>query len=321
MSLSNIPWILIVGPTAVGKSRVAEALALMLQTEILVADSRQIYQGMDVGTNKPTLLDRLRVPRHLIDILPPDQSFSAGSYKKMATEKIASFEKQGKPILMEGGTGLYIKTVLYGLWEGPKADWTLRQRLYDKEKKEGEGALYAVLTDADPLSAKKIHPKDLPKIIRALEVHHLTGRPLSDFHAQHRFNDRKKPTALMIGLERDKKDLYQRIDARIDRQMEDGLIQETESFLSKGYSPFFPSMRGLGYRQMIPYIRGESMLEDAIACLKRDTRHYAKRQMTWFGADPYIQWLHLKAGESAEETADQICHFKELQDCGIIPPS
>ncbi len=321
MPPSNISWIVIVGPTAVGKSRVAEVLALKLRTEILVADSRQIYQGMDIGTNKPTLVDRLKVQRHLIDVIPPDQSFSAGSYKEMAGEKIACFEQQGRPILIEGGTGLYIKAVLYGLWEGPKADWSLRQRLYDQEKEEGEGALYAVLTDVDPLSAKKIHPKDLPKIIRALEVHSLAGRPLSDFHAQHRFTEGKRPAALMIGLGRDKKDLYERIDIRVEQQMEDGLIHETESFLSKGLSPSLPSMRGIGYRQMVSYLKGEKTLPDAIASLKMDTRHYAKRQMTWFRADPHIQWLHITAEESEEETADRICHFKELQNCGIIFPS
>ncbi|MFQ5781216.1 MAG: tRNA (adenosine(37)-N6)-dimethylallyltransferase MiaA, partial [Nitrospiria bacterium] len=182
------PWFLIVGPTAVGKSRVAEILAEGLHTEIIVADSRQIYLEMDIGTAKPSLEARGRVPRHLIDLISSDQPFSAGAYKRIAEEKIAEMEKEGKAILIEGGTGLYIKTLLYGLWAGPPADWRLRKALLEKEKEEGEGTLYHMLEEIDPASSGKMHLRDLPKIVRALEVNRLTGRPLSEFHTEHRRN-------------------------------------------------------------------------------------------------------------------------------------
>lgn len=304
------PWLVLVGPTAVGKSGVAEALAASLQTDIFVADSRQVYQGMDIGTDKPTPEARRRAPRHLIDLVPPDRTFSAGMYKEQAELKIAEMEGLGKIIFIEGGTGLYIKTLLYGLWQGPPADWARREALLKKEKEEGEGTLHRMLADVDSSSARRIHFRDLPKIVRALEVYSLTGRPLSVIHAEHRFDEPDAPPSWMIGLRRDRQALYLRIDERVDGQIASGLIAETERFLSAGLSPSLQSMRGLGYKQMVPYLQGKQPLDEAVSILKRDTRHYAKRQMTWFQADPKIEWIDLEAGESAEETVERIKNLK-----------
>lgn len=307
------PWLAVVGPTAVGKSCVAERLALLLRTEIIVADSRQIYIGMDVGTEKPSLEERRRVPRHLIDLIPPDGSFSAGAYRREAELKIAELEGAGKAIFIEGGTGLYIKTLLYGLWPGPPADRALRETLLRRETAEGEGTLHRTLAGVDPESARRIHFRDLPKIVRALEVHHLTGRPLSVIHAEHRFEEPNRPPSWIIGLRRDRKELYRRIEARVEAQIAAGLIEETDRLLSSGLSPSLPSMQGLGYKQMIPYLRGEQPLDEAVSILKRDTRHYAKRQMTWFQADPRIEWIDLSEGASDEEIVDRIKNLKNYK--------
>ncbi|HLG22883.1 MAG TPA: tRNA (adenosine(37)-N6)-dimethylallyltransferase MiaA [Candidatus Manganitrophaceae bacterium] len=306
------PWFLLVGPTAVGKSAVAERLAPALGTEIIVADSRQIYRGMDIGTAKPSAESRRRVPRRLIDVVSPDQSFSAGAYKKLAEAKAAEMEAKGKAVFIEGGTGLYIKALLYGLWEGPPADWALRQKWAEREKEEA-GTLHRLLAEVDPDAARRIHPRDIPKVTRALEVFHLTGRPLSHFHDRHRFEASPAPPFRMVGMRREREDLYRRIEARVDRQVADGLAAETERFLAGGLSPSLQSMRGLGYRQMIPYLQGERTLEEAVSLLKRDTRRYAKRQMTWFQADPRIEWIDVKDGETAEETADRIKHLKNYR--------
>jgi len=302
-----------VGPTAVGKSAIAERLALALRTEIIVADSRQVYRGMDIGTDKPSAVSQARVRRHLIDLIPPDAPFSAGKYKQLAEEKIAALTREGKPIFIEGGTGLYIKTLLYGLWEGPPADWDFRNRLLQEENQKGEGTLHRRLAEVDPAAAGRIHPRDLPKLVRALEVYHQVGRPLSELHADHRFAEPPKGEYLLVGLRREREDLYRRIEQRVESQIANGLIEETAHLLSSGFSPQLPSMRGLGYKQMIRYLQGEQTREEAIATLKRDTRHYAKRQMTWFRADPKIEWIDLREDEGAEAVAERILRLKYFE--------
>lgn len=309
-SQARAPWWILVGPTAVGKTAVAEALALELRTDILVADSRQVYRGMDIGTDKPSAEARRRVARHLIDLVPPDRSFSAGMYKEAAERKIAELEGSGKIIFIEGGTGLYIKALLDGLWQGPPADWPRREALLQKEKEEGEGTLHRMLAEVDPASGARIHFRDTPKIIRALEVHQLTGRPLSEIHAEHRAKEPAPPPSRQVGLRRERRDLYRRIEARVEGQIGSGLIEETERLLASGLSPALSSMRGLGYKQIVPYLQGKQSLEEAVSILKRDTRHYAKRQLTWFQADPRIEWIDLEAGEGEDETVARIKNLK-----------
>jgi tRNA dimethylallyltransferase len=300
------PWIVLVGPTSVGKTGVAEQIALALKTDIIVADSRQVYQEMDIATNKPTAAHQKCIARHLIDVVPPDSPFSAGAYQREAKKVIAQLEREGKPILIEGGTGLYIKALLHGLWEGPARDPKLRQDLYNLEADEGEGTLYQKMKEVDPDSAEKIHFRDLSKIVRALEVFYLTHRPISLFHAEHRFCADVRPAFVMIGLRRERSALYRRVEQSVDRQFEKGLVAETERLLAKGFSPQLSSMRTLGYKQVIAYLSGESTLDMAVALLKRDTRHYAKRQMTWFLADRDITWIDMNEGGSSEETFARI---------------
>lgn len=306
----RVPWTVIVGPTSVGKSAVAEGVALRFGQEIVVADSRQIYLGMDIATNKPTQEERGRVLRHLIDLIPPDHAFSAGAYQKTAGQIIAQIEQQGRPILIEGGCGLYLKALLYGLWAGPAADPSLRETLQGKEKEGGEGTLHRLLGEIDPAASARISLRDIPKLIRALEVFYLTGTPLSAFHEKHRSSrvalGASSPNAVMMGLRRERSDLYQRIEACVDRQISLGLVAETERLLSEGFAPSLPSMQGLGYRQIVPYLRGERTLDEAIALVKRDSRRYAKRQMTWFNADPNIQWIEIKEAEPVETVVDRV---------------
>ncbi len=297
------------GPTSVGKTSVAEQMALALKTDIIVADSRQVYQGMDIATNKPTASARSRITRHLIDCVSPDIPFSAGAYQREARQVIAQLEGEGKPILIEGGTGLYIKALLHGLWEGPARDMKLRQSFYDLEAAEGEGALHRKLKEVDPDAAEKMHFRDLPKIIRALEVFYLTNRPISAFHAEHRFSANEKPSFRMMGLRRERLALYRRVEQSVEQQFERGLVEEARRLLAKGFSPQLPSMRTLGYRQVISYLQGESTLEQAVALLKRDTRRYAKRQMTWFSANSDITWIDITEGESSEETFARVAPF------------
>jgi len=309
------PWIVIVGPTGVGKTPVAERLAEHLHTEILVADSRQVYRGMDIATGKPDAAARRRVKRHLIDLLAPDQLFSAGAYQKTAETLIKKMEAAGDQILIEGGSGLYVKALLYGLWEGPPADWSYRKGLAKQEKEGGEGTLHRLLAAIDPEAAKAIHYRDRPKLVRALEVAHLSGRTITQAHK----NDRQRGSGRehwVFGLRRQRTALYGRIEARIERMLSEGLVDETMRLLSSGLSSTLPSMRGLGYRQIIPALLGACTMDEAVATLKRDTRRYAKRQMTWFKADPHIRWLDLEETEPPGQTMKRI--LSQIQGLAVL---
>lgn len=299
------PLIVLVGPTAVGKSAVAIRLALKHRSEIVSADSRMVYRGMDIGTAKPGPDERSGVVHHGIDIVDPDGSFSAGRFRTLAAAAIERMRREGKIPIVVGGTGLYVKLLVRGLWAGPEADWPLRERLFAEERREGEGTLHQRLKEIDPESARAIRPKDLSKIVRAIEVYEKTGRPLSDFHREHRFSERPYET-LQIGLRRSRPDLYRRIESRVDEMMAKGLVEEVRGLIGKGVSPEQPSMKGLGYRQIAGYLNGEYGLEEAAHRLKRDTKRYAKRQFTWFNADPSIGWIDLSESEGDEEAYQKV---------------
>ncbi|MEK7702432.1 MAG: tRNA (adenosine(37)-N6)-dimethylallyltransferase MiaA [Nitrospirota bacterium] len=300
------PWMVLVGPTGVGKTAVAEQIACSLRTDIIASDSRHVYKGISIATNKPTLTDRRRVFRHLINLVSVKDSFSAGAYKDKAQQVISNLEKDGKRILIEGGTGLYIKALLHGLWESPPKDSALRQMFIEMEEKEGEGTLHRKLIEVDPDSADKIHFKDRYKLMRALEVFYSTGHPISHLHAEHQREKANGHPFIIVGLRRSREDLYRRIEGRIDSQFKKGLVLEIKRLLEKGLSPLLPAMRTLGVKHIVSYLNGECTLEDAILFLKRDTRHYAKRQMTWFSADTDIVWLDLKEDEPPDETFHRI---------------
>ncbi len=296
---------MVVGPTAVGKSRVAILLAKALGTDVLTADSRQVYRGMDIGMDKPTLEERQGVPHRLIDLVEPDEPFNAGEYRRRALGEIERLYGSGKIPLVVGGTGLYVRALLRGLWEGPQADWSLRERLEDEAREKGAGHLHRELARVDPESAARLHPHDRVKIIRALEVHRLSGRPLSESHRRHAFADTSF-LPLLIGLTRERGALYRRIEQRVDEQVAKGLVEETRSLLEKGYGRQLGSMKGLGYRQIAGCLAGECSHEEAVRRLKRDTRHFAKRQLTWFRKEPGITWLSIDEQESFESLSSRI---------------
>jgi tRNA dimethylallyltransferase len=281
--------VVIVGPTAVGKTRLALRLAGELGAEIVSADSRQVYRGMDIGTDKPTAEERQRVPHHLVDIVDPDEEFTLARYQDMAHAAIDDMlTRDGVPLLV-GGTGLYIKAVVEG-WSIPRVrpNEALRAELYREAEVEGGEALHARLRQVDPVAAEKIDWRNVRRVIRALEVYLETGRPVSELQ-------RRKPPpyrVLQIGLTMERVALYQRIDQRVDRMIERGLVEEVRGLVEQGYDYELPAMSGLGYRQVGCYLRGEISLEEAIRLIKRDTRRFVRQQYNWFRLDDEgIHWF------------------------------
>jgi len=299
------PLIALVGPTAVGKSHIAILIAKTLGTEVLTADSRQVYRRMDIGTDKPSEAERQGVVHRLIDLADPDQPFNTGEFRRHAVAEITRLHREGKVPLLVGGTGLYVRTVLRGLWEGPPADWEFRRSLEREADAKGAEWLYRQLVQVDPDSARRLHPNDRVKIIRALEVHHLLGRPLSQEHARHAFAD-SPFTPLLIGFTRERSSLYRRVDDRVELELAKGLVEETKRLMDRGFGRHLGSMKGLGYKQMAGYLAGDYDYDEAVRRLKRDTRHFAKRQMTWFRKEPGIVWVSIEDTESPAQTADRI---------------
>lgn len=282
--------IVITGPTASGKSSLAIELALHFGAEIVNADSMQVYRGMDVGTAKPTITERRGVPHHLLDVVDPDEDFNAAKYRSLATPILNDIASRNKASLVVGGTGLYIKSLLNGLFECPPADPELRDEMRRVWETHGPAYLFERLKTFDPESAEKIHPHDRLRVIRALEVYCLTHQPFSSLVRRHDFKDQSFH-ALKICLQVDRPQLYDRIDRRSVSMIEAGLVAETERLLMKGYAPDIKPMNSLGYRQIRRFLDGEYDLDEAIRQLQRDTRRYAKRQLTWFRADPEMIWM------------------------------
>jgi len=282
--------IVIAGPTGAGKSHVALELALKIDAEIIVADSVQVCRYMDIGTAKPTSWERALVPHHLLDIIDPDESFSAGAFRDAAQKVIAGLQQKKRNILVCGGTGLYLKALIRGLFRGPGKSDGLRQRFRTQEAEHGERYLHNELEKIDPLAAQRIHPKDSFRIIRALEIFHLTGTPPSQHYAGHAFQDARYDY-LQIGLQWDRALLYERIEKRCDQMVANGIVDEVCRLHSRGYHSGLKSMQSLGYRHIGAFLEGLISLEEAVRTLKRDTRRYAKRQLTWFRADPSITWI------------------------------
>jgi len=297
--------VVLVGPTAVGKSAVGLRLAQALETEVLAADSRQVYRGMDIGTDKPCSEELLTVPHRLIDLVDPDQPFNVSLYRRHAESEIARLHRQGKLPLVVGGTGLYIRALLRGLCEGPPADWTMRVRLEKEARAQGAESLHRKLADVDPAAAARLHPHDHVKIIRALEVYARTGRALSGIHGAHRFAE-SPYASVTIGLLRERAELYRRIEERIDGMLARGLREETQRLLDRGYGPHLSAMRGVGYKQMAGYLLGQYDYDEAVRRLKRDTRRFAKRQLTWFRAESDVHWVTIAPEETAEQVTARV---------------
>ncbi len=283
--------VIILGPTATGKTVLGIELACMFSGEIVNADSMQVYRYMDIGTAKPSLEDRKKVAHHLIDIKDPDEEYTASAYRKDALKRIREIHSRGRNVFVVGGTGLYIKALTQGIFEGPGGDRALRESLLEEAERKGRDYLHALLKEVDPVSASRIHPNNTVRIVRALEVYYLTGRPISEFQREHAFSDRPFDT-LRIGLTKDRKGLYRDIEQRVDRMMEEGLVEETRRLLEMGYSRDLKPLKGLGYKEMVGYIDGMYPLDEAIRLLKRNTKRYAKRQIVWFKKDREIIWFH-----------------------------
>ncbi len=282
--------IIISGPTCVGKTEVATTLAEPLGGEIISADAMQVYRYMDIGTAKPTPQEQARVRHHLIDVVDPDEPFSAARFKAAAEAVIGDLHKKGRPVFVVGGTGLYIKALTRGLFRVQKKNGVLRQRLRAEAEDLGSGVLHQRLQEVDPVAAASIHPNDAYRIIRALEVLELTGTPISEHHSAHDFSD-DPYQVLKIGLFMDRERLYRRINQRVDRMLERGLLEEVKGLLNRGYSADLKSMRSIGYRHMTEYLLQKVTWDETVRLFKRDTRRYAKRQLAWFRADPQMRWL------------------------------
>ncbi len=277
----------IVGPTGVGKTRLATGIAARLGAEIVTADSRQIYRHLDIGTGKPTASERAAAPHHLLDVVDPDAVFDVADYLRLAQAAIRDIVARGRRVVLCGGSGLYVRALLRGLFPGPKADPALRARLLAR----GDACrLHDALRACDPDAAGRIHPHDLARIVRALEVYEITGRPISVWQQRHRFADRPY-AALVVGLDRERGKLRADIGARCAGMVRDGFVDEVRSLWTRGYGPELAPLRTLGYRHMGAYLRGEQSLADALEAMVADTCRYAKRQLTWFRHDSGVRWF------------------------------
>lgn len=294
--LENKPKVIVIGgPTASGKSALAVELAVYFNGEVINADSMQVYRGMNIGTAKPTVEERKGVRHHLIDVVDPNEEFNAAIYRSLAAKAVEKIASRGKIPFIVGGTGLYVKTLLGGLLKCPPSDRDLRRELQRQYDERGASFLYGELRRVDPPAALKIHPHDRVRITRALEIIHLTRKPLSSLTREHGFRNGSF-RALKICLKVDREQLYHRINDRSLVMIDRGLVQETETLLKKGYSAELKPMKSLGYRHIIKFLQGEWALDQAIARLQRDTRRYAKRQLTWFRADREFSWLRPEEG-------------------------
>ncbi len=279
--------IALVGPTGVGKTELGIALAQHFDAEIVNADSRQVYRRLDVGSAKPTPEQRAAVPHHVVDVVEPDEPFDCARFRQLALAAIADIARRGKRVLVVGGTGLYVKVLLHGLFEGPARDAALRAALLRDEERT-PGVLHHRLRRVDPVTAARLHPHDRVRLMRALEVYELTGRPISVWQAEHRFGG--GCDALVISLWLPRPELYARIDARCHAMVREGLIEEVQGLYAAGYDPNLPALRSPGYREIGEYARGLCALPTAIARMAKATRHLAKRQLTWFRTEKQVIW-------------------------------
>ncbi|MFO8082765.1 MAG: tRNA (adenosine(37)-N6)-dimethylallyltransferase MiaA [Desulfobacterales bacterium] len=282
--------VVICGPTAVGKTSQAIKIAKIFDGEIINADSRQIYRFMNIGTAKPSPEQLSTIPHYLVDFINPDQPFDANRFAEMAHEIVSKLTFKKKLPLLVGGTGFYIKSTLHGLFENNCSNPMIRRRLQQEANRYGKEYLYEKLKKVDPETANRIHANDTYRVIRALEVYKTSGETISSLHRRHHFAQTRY-NALKIGFCLDRKTLYKRIDQRVDIMISEGLIEEVQALLALGYPKELKSMKAIGYNHLADYLAGNCTLEEAICTLKRDTRRYAKRQMTWFRPDPEINWV------------------------------
>jgi tRNA dimethylallyltransferase len=280
----------LIGPTAAGKTGAALELATRLGAEIVNADSLQVYRALDIGTAKPTLKERARVPHHLVDVADPPEPYDAARYMQEGRATLSELHRRGVPLLVVGGTGLYIKALLYGLFPQGARDPEGRARLRQELAQGGLTPLYERLRGLDPSTAARLQPADTYRVLRALEVMAATGQPLSGLINAHRFRDCPYEV-FKLGLRLPREELYRRIEQRVEAMLAAGWLDEVKGLLER-YPPDLKPFKALGYRHLINFLQGRWSWEEALELLKRDTRRYAKRQLTWFQADAQIKWFH-----------------------------
>jgi tRNA dimethylallyltransferase len=307
MSISEAPIttpvLVLIGPTAVGKTSLSLKIAERYSCEIVGLDSMQIYRHMDIGTAKASIEERNQVPHHLIDIVEPDEDYHVARYLADATKACREIIGRGKTPFLVGGTGLYLKGMLQGLFEVGADDEQVRANLKKRLDQEGREVLFAELQAGDPETALRLHKNDSQRLLRALEILEVSGVPWSE----HLKQQETKPilaNVLQIGLNCDRKKLYQRINLRVQLMVEQGLLAEVEKLMAMGYGGTLKSMQSIGYRHMVNFLEGRWGWDEALELLARDTRRYAKRQFTWFGKDKNIQWFEPEQGDEVCQSID-----------------
>lgn len=300
--------IVIVGPTCSGKTNLSLKFAQLIPSEIISADSRQIYKYLDIGTATPSKQQLEKIPHHLLDILDPSENYDASLFEKDAELLIEQIFQKNKTPIVVGGSGLYIKALIDGIFDTSAKDLDYRKELLQKRLEFGKEFLHEELKKVDPSSSKTIHPKNWKRVIRALEVLYTTGEPIWKHHQMQSTSKEKKYDFKQFGLNWDRKILYENIEKRVDWMIKKGLIYEVKNILEMGYNKNFNSLNTVGYKEIIQYLDGIISLERAIELIKRNTRHYAKRQLTWFKKDKRIHWFELENLSELDQVVEEIIH-------------
>jgi len=306
----NKPLVIIVGPTAVGKTETSINIAKKLEGEIISADSMQVYKFMDIGSAKPTLEERQGIPHYLMDEIDPRIHFSVAEFQEKALQHIDDIISRHKLPIIVGGTGLYVNSIIYDLdFSGTPSNWAFRSKLEEETKRFGNDYLHDKLKQIDMKLAMKIHPNNIKKIIRALEIFEDSGEIMKDFRGS--LVENIKFDYVLIGLIRNREELYRRINSRADQLIKKGLIDEVKGLIALGLDDQDISMKGLGYKEIIKYLKGEYTLEETVEILKKDTRRYAKRQITWFKRYEKIKWFSFDEYDTINELENNIIQYIE----------
>jgi tRNA dimethylallyltransferase len=305
------PFVVLVGPTAVGKTALSLPIAQALDAEIVNVDSRQIYRHMDIGTAKPSTVQQAQVPHHLLDLLLPDQQSSAAQFVTVARQVLDELRQRGKRALIVAGSGLYLQALLYGLMPAPTAYEPLRRALYMYADRHGTPALHRRLQHVDPVAASSYHPHDRVRLVRALEVTYLTGEPFSLHRQRHQGQEPMLPYT-GIALTRERADLYARITARTDMMLAAGWLAEVERLVRWGYTRECAAMNSLGYRELLAYVAGEMAGHETVTAIKKATCHLAKRQLTWFRKMPRLYWFNLSAVDEPTAVTTLVTHLRAV---------
>ncbi len=308
-----LPLVVIVGPTAVGKTEVSIKIAKKINGEIISGDSMQVYKYMDIGTGKPSKEEMNGVPHYMIDIISPAEEFNVAKFQQMVEQYIVEINERGKIPLLVGGTGLYIRSVIdYYDFSPPGGDPAKREEFLKLARRYGNEHLVKLLQDVDPASVEKIHPNDTRRMVRALEVFHTVGRPISDFQ-YHSERMPPKYNLAYFGLTMNRQELYRKIEQRVEIMLSRGLVDEVKKLVEMGYGPQNTALQALGYKEIVNYLNGRQSLEESVKLIKRDTRRFAKRQVTWFKKDERIKWKNVESPISLEEIANEIAFEIEGQ--------